>query len=240
MDAIPASVFLVLALALLSLAGGLGVWVYKYFTGGGSESQKRERPPTTKASAEVEVAAEAGAQELLSVCRTEKGELVIFVQGQRYQHLREIKDPQLGNETVKAIRRMLTFAEGWLPSLSQEPSPPSPTQSTVDEESFLEQLRQGDMFPVGTSPPGLFSRRKRKPPQPLAPLLTPADEINELVQQRVQERPDMAKRDIRITTSADGSLRIRVGLHTFTKVDDISDPEVKSLVQDVIREWKEG
>ena len=238
MDAIPAPVFLILALALLSLAGGLGVWIYNYFTGGGSKSQKRA--PDIKSSAVVDAAAEASAQELLSVCRTEKGELVIFVQGQRYQHLREIKDPRLGDETVKAIRRMLTFAEGWLPSPSQEPSPPSPTQSTVDEESFLEQLRQGDMFPVETSPPGLFSRRKHKPSQPLAPLLTPADEINELVQQRVQERPDMAKRDIRITTSADGSLRIRVGLHTFTKVDDISDPEVKSLVQDVIREWKEG
>jgi hypothetical protein len=238
MDAIPAPVFLILALALLSLAGGLGVWLYNYLTGEGSKGLNRRRPPAVRSPAEIE-GAETGAHELLSVHRTEKGELTVFVQGQHYQHLREIKDPQLGNETVEAIRLVLTFAEGWLPSMQQEPSQPSPAQPTVDQEAFLEQLRQSDLFPAETPSPGLFSQRRRRSPQPLAPLVTPADEINELVQQRVQQRSGMARQDIHITTSADGSLRFCVGLHTFTEIDQITDPAVKELIQDAIREWKE-
>jgi hypothetical protein len=70
--------------------------------------------------------------------------------------------------------------------------------------------------------------------------LTPADAINELVQQRLQERPDMARQIISITTGADGGLRIRVGLKTFTDAGAIPDPEARALVQDAIREWKEG
>jgi hypothetical protein len=238
MDAIPTLIFLVLALALLALAGGLGVWLYNYATGGGSESSKRERSAATGSLPENELSMPASAQELLSVHRLERGELAVFVRGQRYYHLRGIKDAQLGIDAVKAVVHVMSFAEGWIPTLQQTQSQPAP-QSTVDQEAFLEQLRQSDLFPQEKSSPGMFSQLGRRSSKPSAPLMTPADAINELVKQRVQDRPDMAKRDIRVTTNADGSLCFRVGLHTFAQVDDISDPEVKALVQDAIREWKE-
>lgn len=234
MDAIPTPVFLVLFLALLALAAGIGVWLYNYATGGGAGSSKGERSPTAKASAEMETSIPASAQELLSVHRLERGELAIFVRGQRYYHLRGIKDAQMGIDAVEAVVHVMSFAEGWIPTIqSAQQSKPTP-KSIVDQEAFLEQLRQSDLFPDPQST-GQRRRLSRSP----APLVTPADQINDLVQQRVQEQPDMAKRDIRITTSADGSLRFRVGLDTFTEVDDISDLEVKTLIQDAIREWKE-
>jgi hypothetical protein len=243
MDTIPSFVFLVFALILLALAGGLGFWLYNYITGGGTGDGKHERPSVVEASAGEEATMETDAQELLSVRRTKRGDLAVFVQGARYHHLREIRDPQLGQETVEAIRRVLAFAEGWLPSLRQEPSQPPSAESNVDEEAFLEKLRQSDMFSLEAPSSGPFGRRSRggrRPFQPLEPLLTPADAINELVQQRLQERPDMARQIISITTGADGGLRIRVGLKTFTDAGAIPDPEARALVQDAIREWKEG
>ncbi len=243
MDAIPAPVFLIFTLALLALAGGLGLWLYNYVIGEGMDSKKRERPPTTRATTETALAVVADEQELLSVCRMEEGELAVFVQGLRYQHLREIKDTQLGYETVEAIKRVMVFAEGWLPSMRQEPPPPTSTEPTMDEAAFLEQLRQSEMFPLESPPPGLFGQRqprRRTLPQSQAPLTTPADQINELVQQRLQERDDMVRRNIAVTTDADGGLSIRVELQTFSNVDSISDPQVRVLVQDAIREWKES
>jgi hypothetical protein len=234
MDAIPTPVFLVFALALLALAGGIGVWLYNYATGGGAKSSKGEQSPAAKALVETETSIPTSAQELLSVHRLERGELAIFVRGQRYYHLRGIKDAQMGIDAVEAVVSVMSFAEGWIPTIQgTQQSKPAP-KSTVDQEIFLEQLRQGDLFP-DSQPTG----QRRRSSRSSAPLLTPADQIHELVQQRVQERPDMARRDIRITTSADGSLRFRVGLDTFSEVDDISDLEVKALIQDAIREWKE-
>jgi hypothetical protein len=243
MDTIPPFVLLVFALVLLALAGGLGFWLYNYITGGGTGNGGHERPLVAETSARGKATMGTDAQELLSVRRTKRGDLVVFVQGARYHHLREIKDPQLGKETVEAIRCVLAFAEGWLPSLRQEPSQPPPAGSSVDEEAFLERLRQSDMFSLEAPSSGPFGRRSRggrRPFQPLEPLLTPADAINELVQQRLQERPDMARQIISITTGADGGLRIRVGLKTFTEAGAIPDPEARALVQDAIREWKEG
>jgi hypothetical protein len=84
------------------------------------------------------------------------------------------------------------------------------------------------------------SMRDLVSPPPLDSLLTPADQINGLVQRRLEDRPDMAKHGhIRLTTGKDGGLRFHVGLQTFTAVDDIPDLKVRALIQDVIREWKE-
>ena len=239
MDAIPTPIFLVISLALLLLAGGMGVWLYNYATGRDPESKKQERSTAAGSLPEKEVSIPASAQELLSVHRLERDELAVFVRGQRYYHLRGIQDVQVGTDAVKAVTCVMSFAEGWIPAPVEKKQATSPSKPPVDQEAFLEQLRQSDLFPKETSYPGLLDGLKRSSSKSLAPLLTPADAINELVQQRMQEQPDMAKRDIRVTTGEDGSLRFRMGLHTFTEIDDISDPQVKALIQDAIREWTE-
>jgi hypothetical protein len=254
MDAIPPFVFLILALALLCMAGALGVWVFNYFTGGGARSSKRREPlvvpETESASPSANESSDESApapppddQALLSVHRTERGELAVFVQGQQYYHLRGIKDAQVAYETLEIVRHVTAFAEGWPPAAEQERAEPSPPEPAADEESFLDQLRQTDLFSLetGTSSPGLFGqRKKRKSSSQPQSLVTPADQINDLVQQWLDEHPGTAYQDIRIATGDDGGLRFHVGARTYAQVDQIPDPEVRSLVQDAIRAWTEG
>lgn len=259
MDTIPPFVFLILALALLSLAGGLIYWLVGYLRGGGTgESKEREGQPMAEVPSEAAPTAQVpvepmravppGARELLSVCRTENGELAVFVQGQRYHHLRGIKDRQVGTETIEAIQYVMAFAEGWLPVPRQEPIQPAPieptvepVESTVDEETFLERLRRTDLFPAEKKPPGLLDGLRRgRVRREFDPLMTPADAINNLVQQRLGERPGMARQDISIITGEDGGLCFRVGIRTFTEVASIPDAEARALIQDAIREWKKS
>lgn len=254
MDTIPSFVFLVLALALLCMAGALGVWVFSYFTGGGAKNSKRREPLAVpemeSASPSADESSDESApapppddQTLLSVRRTERGELAVFVRGQQYYHLRGIKDAQVANETLEAVKCVTAFAEGWPPAAEQERTEPSPPEPAADEVSFLEQLRQTDMFSLetGTSSPGLFGQRKKRKFSPQSQsLVTPADQINDLVQQRLDERPGMAYQDINISTGDDGGLCFRVGARTYAQVDQIPDPQVKTLVQDAIQEWREG
>lgn len=241
MDALPPE-FLILVVAIVSaLAGGLLTWIVSYISGGGKSKRQHRRLPAATAQGESEAPAPAGEQELLRVSRTKKGRLAVFVQGQRYRRLLEITEPQVGHETIAALKAVLTFAEGWLPSPSQSPSQPAPRRSTVDEEAFLEQLRQSDLFSLD-KPSGLRGRPRRRPssPRQLEPLLTPADEINDLVRQRLREQPELARHSIRLTTGEDGGLCIHVGLQTFDAVNDIPDLQVRALIQDAIREWEAG
>ena len=229
MGILPAFFYLILALAAFAVAAGLLVWVIRYVGRSGQNPGKHPDPADTSA------APSTGEQELLRVSRTQKGELAVFVRGRRYRHLREISDRQIGQETVEAIKAVLAFAEGWLPRLRQPSSQPDAgpnhrpddRASTVDEEEFLERLRQADMF-ASRRPPG---------PSEAEPLI-PVEAINELVQERLRERPDLLGQHVYLTTEANGNLRIYVGLETFESIDDIPRPEVRTLIQDAIHEWE--
>ena len=234
MGALHPAIYLALTLAAVAMAGGLLVWIIGYIRGGGKgSSRERKRPPTGVEPAGPRTPTPAGEQELLRVSRTEKGQLAIFVQGRRYRHLREIKDQQVGRETIEALKTILAFAEGWLPTLRQTLPQHAPRKSTVDEKAFLEQLRRSDLlFPGGlarSSPSGSY-------PEPLIPV----KQINDLVQERLRERPDLARQNIRLTTGVGGVLRIYVGQQTYEAVGDLPDPEVRALIQDAIREWENG
>ena len=222
MGVLPALFYLFLALAALAMAGGLLVWVIRYV--GSRDGAKSEgNPESTTATA----LPRAGEQELLRVSRTEKGKLVILVQGQYRRHLREISDPQVGRDTTEAIKAVLAFAEGWLPASRHSSTPPAPRASAPDEEVFLERLRQSDLFSAR-----MPARATASEP------LVPVEAINDLVQQRLKERPDLAERRINMTTEADGSLRIYVGPQSFESVDEIPEPAVRALIQDAIHEWE--
>ena len=241
MDALSPEFFIFIIAVISALAGGLLTWTVGYISGGQRGKRDHCQLHVATAPGEPENPALAGEQELLRVSRTKKGKLAVFVQGQRYRRLLEITEPQVGRETIAALRAVLTFAEGWLPSTSTSPSQPAPRRSTVDEEAFLEQLRQSDLFSLD-KPSGLRGRSRRRPssPRQLEPLLTPADEINDLVRQRLREQPDLARHSIRLTTGEDGGLCIHVGLQTFDAVNDIPDLQVRALIQDAIREWEAG
>ena len=238
MDALPPEFFIFVVVVISALAGGLLTWIVGYIRGGQRGKRQHRRLPLATIPGEPGDPALAGEQELLRVSRTKKGKLAVFVQGQHYHRLLEITEPQVGRETIAALKAVLTFAEGWLPSTLQSPSQPSPRRSTADEEAFLEQLRQGDLFSLD-KPSGLRGRPKRRTsPQRLEQLLPPADEINDMVQQRLREQPELVKHSIRLTTGEDKGLCIHIGLQTFDAVNDIPDLQVRTLIQDAIREWE--
>ncbi len=219
MGTLPPEFFLLVVAIISALFGGLLIWLVGYVSG-----DKPSTPPAAP-SAESE-AAPTDEQELLRVSRTKKG-IAVFVQGQRYRHLREVANSQMGRETIEALKSVLAFSEGWLPT--SQPSPPSPAleKPDVDPKSFLDQLRQRDKLSSDNAP---------EPSQPgPSPLVK---EINELVQQRLREQPELAKLRVRLISGKDGNLCIHVGQEIFGAVDDVSDPQVKALIQDAIREWE--
>ncbi|HDD25213.1 MAG TPA: hypothetical protein ENF52_07235 [Chloroflexi bacterium] len=242
LNEIPAFVFLILTVGLLVLAGGLGTWLWSYITNANRRRQAKTTRPSSEIGSQPTTAAgteESDEVELLRVSRTVQGDVVVFVQGERRQHLREIKDFQQGQDTVTALQAVLAFAEGYLPAgpaLQPDQSSSEPPEPLIDEETFLERLKQTDLFPAEKSKPGLLGVTLSRKAQPLTPLTTPADQINELVQSRLESSP-LSRHDIQVTTGKDGGICIRVGIQRFATVEEIPDAEIRALIQGAIEEW---
>jgi hypothetical protein len=239
MGALPLELVILAIVAFL--VGALLMWLVNYISRGQSRQQSR-------ATARLEGANATDEQELLCVLRTEKGPPDVLVQGRRYRHLRDITNPQVGYETVEALKAVMEFAEGWLPEPQPVPQPPLPepaltgepavpSEPPADRATFLKQLRERNPFTAPQLsrmvPP---SRRPRS--DALPPLVPPADQINNLIQRRLRKQPDLVDQKIRLVTGPDGGLIIHVGLQTFHTVAGITDPRARALVQDAIREWE--
>jgi hypothetical protein len=256
---LPPGIFALGSILSLVLACGLVVWLVRAI--GRGNKKKSEQPlspastPVEQAQAppvqEVQPAAASeteqpspaeppGEQELLRVSRTAEGDLVVLAQRQPVRRLRDINDPRLGEDTIEAVRAVLTFAEGWVsfiekwsaeaasaaqPSLGQQPRPEPLPRAAPPHAG------RPAHFPSTTTIP--------RPGRMLEPLPL-IDEVNDLVQRRLKESPDLAGHLITLTTAIDGSLRIYVDQRAFQAVDDITDLRVQALIQGAIREWEDS
>jgi hypothetical protein len=155
--------------------------------------------------------------------------LAVFVQGKRYRYLQEIKDPQVGRETVEALQAVLTFAEGWLPSLRPESPQIEAQRPAVEERVAPPRPRLSDLILPG---------RRDAPSPPEA--LVPVEQIDKLLQERLQEHSGLAERRIGLSTDASGDLRVYVDGDTFSSVDEVPEPEIQALIRKAIRTWEES
>jgi hypothetical protein len=141
-----------------------------------------------------------------------------MVEGKPYDRLRDIKDPAVGRLAVEAVKGVLLFAEDLLPSSAkrslrsgQKPAKPS-RQAVVATE-------------LG---------RQSVPPSPRQLV----DEIDELVQARIRELPDLVEPGVRLRQDTAGGLVIFVGNDRYDSLDKIPDKKVQALIREAIQEWE--
>jgi|GEM_PF-2537352 len=216
MGRLPPTLLLLLIAALSAFAGAVVTWLLIYVTGKGQRAGGRS-------SSE-----EASAEHLLSVTRI-KGRPAVFVRGRQRRHLREIRDRETGEEVIVAVKAVLEFAEGWLPALrDQKNRPHAAARPSVDHVP----TPPLSMRPRGQAPPDQQSAASTSEPLQLV------DEIDGLIQRRLQERPALARQGIRLSRDVNGRVLIYVGQHQYRSADEIPDKEVSSFIQDTIRMWE--
>lgn len=217
MRELPADVF-VLAIAVVSaLVGALLTWIVTQITG-----------ETRRGAAPASPQEEAASDDLLRVTRA-KGGPTIFVQGRRTNHLRDIKDRETGQETILAIKAVLTFAEGWLPALQGKPGGSASPQGRSTKSAL-------DVSPSVRQNVLLAGERARD--ASLSEPLKLIEEIDALIQTRLQKRPDLVRRRIRLTRDVHGRPLIYVGQEQYRSADEIPDDEVRAFIQETIHIWE--
>jgi hypothetical protein len=261
MEALPPAVYAFASILSFILACALVVWVIR---AAGRKSRKattaddaRPKPLTTPMPSEPDsnpVHEEQplsspetvpphrgkviGRRELLSIARTDEGETLVLAGGQPYRRLRDINDPRLGQETIEAIHAVLVFAEGWIPYIQKWSAESASLSQAAPEQERPSHAPHpsGGPYPARPQSP-VTTTTIPKPGSMLEPLPL-VSQINDLVQRRLKEHPDLSHHLITLATTIDGGLRIYVDHQAFQSIDDITEPKVKSLIQGAIREWE--
>jgi hypothetical protein len=125
------------------------------------------------------------------------------------------------------------------------PGPPQPAYPSRDRPAAAAGSVSG---PTGPEPPPVrqrysmvdyFRRGFQAPPsQPLPSPTSFVDEIEEILQGYIQNLPAPLPATVHVLTGDDGTLQIRVGIHTYGNPDEVPDPQIKQLIKAAVAEWE--
>jgi hypothetical protein len=181
------------------------------------------------------------------------GELVVEVDGRRYQKIIQIRDGTVGRRVLLAIQELEGFVgplgQKPLPELhrlSQVPSTPSESARLNPDLAFLSRLEEpapaGGLTEhkvdlVGYWRKGLGGALRRGSVAPATGPRSFIDEIEEMLQLRLVGRPDLAPRGIHFRGTAAGELRIEVDGRLYDRIDAIPEPAIVLLLKETIQAW---
>ncbi len=196
------------------------------------------RPPPMQADGEV--------VEVMRVLRDlADGSLIVEIRGKRYRSLRDMDDPVVGRHfmgNAQALARFARLDKYDVPATWEEPSaPPVPLPPSTSPPAPSPEVLPARPTPDAGSTlkrRGLFQRSRQEEDEPVAPLLSMADEIEALLQKRLTDDASMASRSIHIRSAPDGGVWVEVDGRFYEGVGDVEDEVVRSFIQATIREWE--
>jgi hypothetical protein len=160
--------------------------------------------------------------------------------------------PSVGQAPEPIIVPLAQLAQHVGPSSAPEPAPAKaaspadapplvPPPPPEAEAAFLASLQvkpaKTDSQP-SVSRGGLFGRSAPAPAPILLPVLNLAKEINTIVQARLTYSPLAQTSRVEVISAMDGGIRINVNGTFYETPDEITDPEVKTLIKESIKQWE--
>ena len=139
--------------------------------------------------------------------------------------------PQAAPVSVSALAR---------PAASEQPQaqptpPPRPVRATSaplapetprERYSLLGYFRQG------------FTRESKL--EPVVSTSSFIDEIEAILQARIQQLAAPLPSDVHVLAGGDGALQIEVGLDVYGSPDEVPDPQIRQLIKDAVAEWEKS
>lgn len=190
--------------------------------------------------------------ELLRVWRDlSDGQLIVEIGGKRFGSLGELRGANLERRFVSVVRDLDSMAE-------QPPTPRQPARAPTRREPPRREsaphedppLPVDDELtgqPLSMSPGSMFRQMTRvamghgaPPPTEEKPERSIADQIEDLLQERLAGSPEFSARTIHVKPSLEGGVRIEVDGAFYDGVGEVADDDVRALIQDVVREWEES
>jgi len=262
-------------IVLILMAVGVFSLVLVYFSRSQAHPQETPRPrpapatppaepepePKQKQSTPAPAEMPAHPGEVMRVIRDDKtGRILVQVEGEKYTHIREIQDAQVGRRVLWAIADLIRFTGGMAanpravrsiarsipeqaethPGSSDTPDRPTPPadQPTITRLSATPPLQPPER-PQRYSMVDFFRRGFQTQPITSAPSpLSFIDEIEAILQQRISQLPAPLSQTVHVRTSSEGRLQIEVGLSVYSSPDEVPDPQIRDLIKASVAEWE--
>ncbi len=237
------------------IAALLFVYVFGLFEGRGQgykkrkaeEEQDKEKQPAPTAKPEIVAMDDPG---LLRI-KNESGAFTLDLDGKRVDPI------ALSSDQRKRLIDMLNIMRPWLegrsaPAPSSVPAvkavPATPKPATLDErlDAIGSPAPQNKPTPPPAAPPATRQTAQPAPPRPatiakedrpVAPANSIVGQIDTVLQERLAGT-SLAGRGIFLAQSPEGGVSVYVGLTRYNGIDDVPDPEIKSVIRDAISEWE--
>ena len=230
------------------------------------QPQPEPLPQEPEAAAEAEMPAHPG--EVMRVVRDPRtAQILVEVDGQRYAHIREIKDAQVGRRVLWAIADLLRFTGGMAanPQAVRSISAGSAAPAAPAAGPMPARAASGPGFepaarPFASEPSTVpatgpatdqpaqqagvastiagFFRRGLQPPPAIQPVGSFVDEIEAVLQRTIRNRPTPLPCEVHVRTGQGGALQIEVGANAYQSPDQVPDPEIRELIKSAVAEWE--
>ena len=197
----------------------------------------------------------------------ETGRVLVEVNGQRYAHIREIRDAGVGRRVLWAIADLVRFTGGMATNpqavQSAREAEADPVRRTASESwTELPASLSGLPSPRASAPrlsalasPGTteppdpqrsyslidYFRRGFQTPQPTEAVPSPTafiEEIDEVLQRMIRALPTPPSQPVRVASGEDGLLQIIVGIRAYQSADEVPDAQIRRLIQAAVAEWE--
>lgn len=177
--------------------------------------------------------------------------LVVEIRDNSYNNLQEIPDAAVQRRILAAIGDLIVFAGGYqqlvdagvapplsTPSASQ-PKPSETAELREKQAQFLAKLshatdEEPEFSPSSVSLLGSFRRKTTVSPRPLSL----AEQIDEILQEKIASYPQLAGRKINIVADPKGGLRILVDGRYYNRPSEIEEKGIAGLIKLAIKEWE--
>ncbi|MBI5932359.1 MAG: hypothetical protein HY867_01525 [Chloroflexi bacterium] len=150
---------------------------------------------------------------------------------------RRVEVAPLAELSRKRLLVLLNMMRPWIEGKAAAPVAPAPAASASPSapEPRLMPLQMTPPPPAPEQPaaPVVAVKKDEKPAAPT----TIVGQIDEILQGMLA-LTTLAKRGIRLTESPEGGVVVWVGLTKFAGVGEVTDPEVKAVIQAAIRAWE--
>lgn len=168
--------------------------------------------------------------ELLRVYRDlADGGLILVIGDQQFRSLDELRNADLERRFQLILRDLEMLAQMQTPAASPVGAAPEAPVEDVPAQppSFLRQMRRVAM---GQTP---------EPVEPV-PERSIAEEIEELLQERLRGLSEFAGREIHVRPALHGGVSIEVDGVFYEGVGEVADEAVRALLTEVVRAWEKG
>ena len=177
--------------------------------------------------------------EIMRVLRVPpKGQLVVEVNGHRYEAITELQNPKNRQIVLTAVGELITFAGGYQAlvdaGVAAPTLPPQPQKSL--EEQQAEFLASMENSSKPTSPRSFTT--SEDPVADKTKDIPVVEQIDAILQQYLAKSPTLNQRRIHLIGDPNGGIKINVDGQIYNRPKEIGDEKIQMIIKQALKAWE--